>query len=574
MRLSKMFLKTYKESPNDAEVISHQLMSRAAMIKKLASGVYTYLPMGYKVLRKVENIVREEMNRAGAQEVLMPVLQPAELWQESGRWNVMGSELMRLSDRHDRQFCLGPTHEEVITDIIRNEVSSYKQVPMNIYQIQTKFRDERRPRFGLMRGREFLMKDAYSFHIDDECLDKEYQNMKLAYRRVFDRMGLNYRPVEADGGAIGDSQTEEFHVLAESGEDDILFCNTCDYAANSEKAISGIEFHKENEELKELSLMDTPNSSSIEEVSNFLNISKKKTIKAMMYKEEVEKEVRYFMALIRGDYEINEIKLGNVAGAKVELELIDEKDFETLNLVKGYIGAIGDINDKIIIVADESIMGIANAVLGGNQEGKHFINANIDRDYKAHFVGDIRMVEVGEPCPKCGKELEIARGIEVGQVFKLGTKYSEALGAKVLDQNGREKYLTMGCYGIGVSRTAAASVEQNYDEAGIIWPKAIAPFEVDIIPANIKNDAQKEASEKIYTELLNKGIDVCIDDRNERAGFKFKDADLIGFPVKVVVGNSIEDGKVEVKVRRSGEAFEVEVDKVIDFVVDLLNKIN
>jgi len=574
MRLSKMFLKTYKESPNDAEVISHQLMSRAAMIKKLASGVYTYLPMGYKVLRKVENIVREEMNRAGAQEVLMPVLQPAELWQESGRWNAMGSELMRLSDRHDRQFCLGPTHEEVITDIIRNEVSSYKQVPMNIYQIQTKFRDERRPRFGLMRGREFLMKDAYSFHIDDECLDKEYQNMKLAYRRVFDRMGLNYRPVEADGGAIGDSQTEEFHVLAESGEDDILFCNTCDYAANSEKAISGIEFHKENEELKELSLMDTPNSSSIEEVSNFLNISKKKTIKAMMYKEEVEKEVRYFMALIRGDYEINEIKLGNVAGAKVELELIDEKDFETLNLVKGYIGAIGDINDKIIIVADESVVGIVNAVLGGNQEGKHFINANIDRDYKAHFVGDIRMVEAGEPCPKCGKELEIARGIEVGQVFKLGTKYSEALGAKVLDQNGREKYLTMGCYGIGVSRTAAASVEQNYDEAGIIWPKAIAPFEVDIIPANIKNDAQKEASEKIYTELLNKGIDVCIDDRNERAGFKFKDADLIGFPVKVVVGNSIEDGKVEVKVRRSGEAFEVEVDKVIDFVVDLLNKIN
>ena len=569
-----MFIKTYKESPNDAEVISHKLMARASMVKKLASGVYTYLPMGYKVLRKVENIVREEMNRAGAQEVLMPVLQPAELWQESGRWNVMGDELMRLKDRHSREFCLGPTHEEVITDIIRNEVSSYKQLPMNIYQIQTKFRDERRPRFGLMRGREFLMKDGYSFHLDDESLDEEYNNMKDTYRRVFDRMGLDYRPVEADGGAIGDSQTEEFHVLAESGEDDILFCNTCSYAANSEKAVSGITFAKSEESFKETKLIDTPEASSIEDLAKFLGIDESQTVKAMFYKEVFGEEVRYVMALIRGDYEVNEVKLANTAGARIELELAEEEDFKKLSLVKGYMGPVGAKNENLIIVVDESVLSVANSTVGANIEGKHYINVNIDRDYKADYIGDIRMVKASEPCPKCSGKLDIARGIEVGQVFKLGKKYSEALNAKVLDQNGKEQYMTMGCYGIGVSRTAAAAVEQNYDEFGIIWPRAIAPFEVDVIPANIKDEAQMEAAEKIYADLMGKSVDVCIDDRNERAGFKFKDADLIGFPLKVIVGKGIAEGKVEVKIRRSGEAFEVEVEKAVEFVLELLGKIN
>jgi prolyl-tRNA synthetase len=569
-----MFIKTYKESPNDAEVISHKLMARASMVKKLASGVYTYLPMGYKVLRKVENIVREEMNRAGAQEVLMPVLQPAELWQESGRWNVMGDELMRLKDRHSREFCLGPTHEEVITDIIRNEVSSYKQLPMNIYQIQTKFRDERRPRFGLMRGREFLMKDGYSFHLSEESLDEEYNNMKNAYRNVFDRMGLDYRPVEADGGAIGDSQTEEFHVLAESGEDDILFCNTCSYAANSEKAVSGITFVKSEENQKEMELIDTPGASSIEDLAKFLNIEESQTVKAMLYKEVFGEETKYIMALIRGDYEVNEVKLANTAGARIELELAEEEDFKKLSLVKGYMGPVGVKNENLIIVIDESVLSVANSTVGANVEGKHYINVNIDRDYKADIIGDIRMVQASENCPKCSGKLDIARGIEVGQVFKLGKKYSEALNAKVLDQNGKEQHMTMGCYGIGVSRTAAAAVEQNYDEFGIIWPRAIAPFEVDVIPANIKDEAQMEGAEKIYSELLKKSVDVCIDDRNERAGFKFKDADLIGFPLKVIVGKGIAEGKVEVKIRRSGEAFEVEVEKAVEFVLELLEKIN
>ncbi len=574
MRLSRMFVKTYKESPKDAEVISHQLMSRASMIKKNASGVYTYLPMGYRVLKKVENIVREEMNRAGAQEILMPVLSPAELWQESGRWDVMGAEMMRMKDRHGRDFCLGPTHEEVVTDIIRNEITSYKQLPVNLYQIQTKFRDERRPRFGLMRGREFLMKDAYSFHLDDESLDKEYHNMKEAYRNIFDRMGLDYRPVEADGGAIGDSQTEEFHVLAASGEDDILFCNKCDYAANSEKAVSGLKFEKVEVTKEGLKLVDTPNASSIADVAEYLNVDEKNTVKAMMYKEELPEGTRYFMALIRGDYAVNEIKLTNLVGAKVELELIGEGEFPKLSLTKGFVGPIGKLDEKITIIADDSVMTMINFVVGGNAEDKHYINANIERDFEVKVSGDIREVNVGESCPHCEGTLDIARGIEVGQVFKLGRKYSEALGAKVLDSNGKEQVVTMGCYGVGVSRTVAATVEQNFDEWGIIWPKAIAPFEVDVIPANTKNEEQAEVADKIYKGLLESKVDTCIDDRNERAGFKFKDADLIGFPLKVVVGKGVTEGKVEVKVRRTNEAFEVEIEKAVEFVIELLSKIN
>lgn len=573
MRLSRMLAKTYKESPKDAEVISHQLMSRASMIKKVASGVYTYLPMGYRVLKKVENIVREEMNRAGAQEVLMPVLQPAELWQESGRWQTMGPEMMRISDRHERQFALGPTAEEVVTDIIRNDISSYKQLPLNVYQIQTKFRDERRPRFGLMRGREFLMKDAYSFHATAESLDDEYQNMKKAYIRIFDRLGLNYRAVEADAGNIGGSTTEEFHVLASSGEDDIFYCNTCDYAANSEKAVSKVTFEKANEEEKELTLVDTPETSSIEDVAKFLDVSVEKTIKCMVYKSFFEEENTYYVALIRGDYEINEVKLKNISGAVMDLELIEDDEFAKLGLVKGFCGTHGVKDDKFVVIADESVRNIVNAVVGANIADKHYINANPSRDLTISKFADIRMVKTGEPCPKCGGHLEVARGIEVGHIFQLGTKYSKALNAVFLDQNGKQQVMTMGCYGIGVSRTAAAAIEQNNDENGMIWPRAIAPFEVVIINANLKDEAINGASEKLYKEFLEANQDVIIDDRNERIGFKFKDAELIGFPVQIVVGKGVVEGKVEVKTRKTKETFEVEIDKVLDFVKELLIKL-
>ncbi len=570
MRLSRMLAKTYKESPKDAEVISHQLMSRASMIKKVASGVYTYLPMGYKVLKKVEKIVREEMDRAGAQEILMPLIQPAELWQESGRWDTMGPEMMRIKDRHQRDFILQPTSEEVVTDLIRNEISSYKQLPLNVYQIQTKFRDERRPRFGLMRGREFVMKDAYSFHADDKSLDDEYQNMKKAYIRIFDRLGLNYRAVEADAGNIGGSTTEEFHVLANSGEDDIFYCNTCDYAANSEKAVSKLTFDKVEEEEKELTLVDTPDVSSIEDVANFLKVSTDKTIKCMVYKSFFEEENTYYVALIRGDYEINEVKLKNISGAVMDLELIEDDEFERLGLVKGFSGTHGVKDEKFVIIADESIRNITNAVVGANIKDKHYINANPERDLTISKYADIRMVKTGEPCPKCGKPLEVARGIEVGHIFQLGTKYSKALNANFLDQNGKQQVMTMGCYGIGVSRVAAAAIEQNNDENGMIWPRAIAPFEIVIINANIKDETINSTSEKLYSELLEKGQDVIIDDRNERIGFKFKDAELIGFPVQIVVGKGAVEGKVEVKTRKTKETFEVEIDKVTEFVKELL----
>lgn len=573
MRLSRMLAKTYKESPKDAEVISHQLMSRASMIKKVASGVYTYLPMGYKVLKKVEKIVREEMDRAGAQEILMPLVQPAELWQESGRWDTMGPEMMRVKDRHQRDFILQPTSEEVVTDLIRNEISSYKQLPLNVYQIQTKFRDERRPRFGLMRGREFVMKDAYSFHTDDKSLDDEYQNMKKAYIRIFDRLGLNYRAVEADAGNIGGSTTEEFHVLANSGEDDIFYCNTCDYAANSEKAVSKLAFVKSEEEEKELTLVDTPDVSSIEDVANFLKVTTDKTIKCMVYKSFFEEENTYYVALIRGDYEINEVKLKNISGAVMDLELIEDDEFERLGLVKGFSGTHAVKDEKFIVIADESIRNITNAVVGANIKDKHYINANPQRDLTITKYADIRMVKTGEPCPKCGKPLEVARGIEVGHIFQLGTKYSKALNANFLDQNGKQQVMTMGCYGIGVSRVAAAAIEQNNDENGMIWPRAIAPFEIVIINANIKDETINSTSEKLYKELLEKGQDVVIDDRNERIGFKFKDAELIGFPVQIVVGKGAVEGKVEVKTRKTKETFEVEIDKVTDFVKDLLVKL-
>lgn len=568
MRFSKYYVKTLKETPKEAEVISHKLLLRSGMIKRLASGVYTYLPLGLKALKKVETIVREEMDRAGAQEIFMPVLQPAELWQESGRWDVMGPEMMRLLDRHERQFVLGPTHEEVITDIIRNDISSYKALPINLYQIQTKFRDERRPRFGLMRGREFLMKDAYSFHATKESLDDEFENMKNAYIRIFERCGLKFRPVEADSGAIGGSGSQEFHVLAESGEDEIIYCDSCDYAANVETATSVVN-HLPKEELKEVILADTPNVSKIEDVVKYLEVPVEKTVKAMMYKDMVTDEV--YMVLIRGDYEVNEVKLKNIIDT-IAVEMLNDAELEALELKKGFIGPYGTDLKDIKIIADDSVLEITNHTAGGNKLDTHYLNMNYGRDYKADKVADVRMVTEGETCSKCGGKLKSARGIECGHIFKLGDKYSKALGATFLDENGKSQVMIMGCYGVGVSRTMASAIEQNFDENGIIWPSAIAPFVVDVIPANIKDEAQRELAESIYSELLASNIDTMLDDRDERIGFKFKDADLMGFPFKVVCGKKAAEGIVEIKIRRTNETIEVAKTEVVTTIKELMKQ--
>lgn len=568
MKFSKSYIKTLKETPKEAEVISHILMLRAGMIKKLASGIYSYLPLGYKALKKVENIVREEMDRAGALEVHMPVIQPAELWQESGRWSVMGPEMFRLKDRHERDFVLGPTHEEVITDIVRSDISSYKALPVNLYQIQTKFRDERRPRFGLMRGREFLMKDAYSFHTSQESLDEEFENMRETYSRIFTRCGLKFRPVEADSGAIGGNGSQEFHVLAESGEDEIIYSDGCDYAANIETATSKL-VNPPKEEEKEIELVHTPDSPTIEKLAEFLNIPLARTVKALLYKDLGTDE--FYMVLIRGDFDVNEIKLKNAINA-VAVEMAKDEEIENLGLIKGYIGPYKLTNDKIKIVADLSVIELSNHVTGAHQKDYHFVNVNYGRDYKADIIKDIRTVKVGETCPKSDGKLHSARGIECGHVFKLGTKYSEALKATYLDKDGKTQTMIMGCYGIGVSRTMAAAIEQNYDENGIIWPVAIAPYVVDIIPANVKNEAQTSLAESIYQKLKAENIDVMLDDRDEKPGFKFKDADLIGFPFKVVVGKRAEEGIVELKIRKTGETLEILKDEVINKIKELMLK--
>ena len=560
MKFSRLFLKTLKENPNDAEVISHKLMIRAGMIKKLASGIYSYMPVGYRVLRKIEDIVREELGKAGAQEVLMPVLQPAELWEESGRWGRMGAEMMTMKDRHNRDFVLGPTHEEVITDIVRKEIKSYKELPVNLYQIQTKFRDERRPRFGLMRGREFLMKDGYSFHASEESLEAEYQNMRKAYSRIFKRCGLTFRAVEADSGAIGGDTTHEIMVLAESGEDDVIYCSHCEYAANIEKAESSIELKESDESEKALEKVSTPDKQSIEDVAEFLGLPTDKTVKGMVFKSDE----KFVLALIRGDYEVNEVKLKNALRLP-DIELATNEEIESLGLVKGFIGPVGVKN--LTIVADLTVKGMKNYVTGANDVDFHNVNTNHDRDYKVETYADIRTVKVGEKCPRCSEgELKIARGIEVGQVFKLGKKYSEAMNCVYLDENGKTKEMIMGCYGIGVSRTMASTIEQNYDENGIIWPMAIAPYHVALIPANIKDAEQMAVADKLYQKMMEEGIEVVMDDRDERAGFKFKDADLIGFPIKLVVGKGVTNGKVEVSLRKTGIKEEINVEEVMDYI--------
>lgn len=566
MRASQMLIPTLREVPAEAEIVSHKLLLRAGFIRKTASGVYTYLPLAHRVLKKIMQIVREEMDRQGGQELLMPIIQPAEMWLESGRWHVYGPELFRLKDRHNRDFCLGPTHEEVITLLIRGEVRSYKQMPLLLYQIQNKYRDERRPRFGLMRGREFIMKDLYSFDRDEEGLDISYKKMHEAYTNVFSRCGLQFRPVEADSGAIGGSNTHEFMVLAESGEAAVLYCSVCDYAANVEKATTqpaaGLDPGIQLLELKEAS---TPGKKSAEEVAAFLGIETFHVIKTMIYK--TDKEV--VAALVRGDRDVNEIKLLNALGA-ITLDLADEATVrQAIGAPTGYVGPVGLKN--IRIVADPEVMALTNAVAGANKQDVHFTNVNPNRDFKPAMVEDIRIVKAGEPCPKCGAQLQEARGIEVGQIFKLGTKYSKTLGANFLDENGKEKPIVMGCYGIGVSRTMAAAIEQNHDQDGIIWPANIAPYHAVVIPVAPKDEKQLNLAETLYRELNRLGVESVLDDRAERPGVKFKDADLIGYPLRIVVGSkAVEEGLVEIRRRRSGQTDLIPLSEAVAKVQEIL----
>ncbi len=566
MRTTQMLIPTLREVPAEAEVVSHQLLLRAGFIRKTASGIYTYLPFAQRVLKKIMQIVREEMDRQGGQEMLMPIIQPAEIWLESGRWHVYGPELFRLKDRHNRDFCLAPTHEEVITLVVRGEVKSYKQLPQLLYHITNKYRDERRPRFGLMRGREFIMKDLYSFDRHEEGLEISYRKMHEAYTNVFSRCGLQFRPVEADSGAIGGSTTHEFMVLAESGEAAILYCSVCDYAANVEKATTlpaaGLDPGIQPLDLQEAS---TPGKKSAEEVAAFFGIEPFHVIKTMLYKTDQE----VVAALVRGDREVNEIKLLNTLGA-LTLELADEATVQqATGTPAGYVGPVGLKN--IRIVADPEVMALNNAVAGANKRDTHLINVNASRDFKPDLVEDIRMVRAGEPCPKCGAQLQEARGIEVGQIFKLGTKYSKVLGANFLDENGKEKPIVMGCYGIGVTRTMAAAIEQNHDQDGIIWPASIAPYHAVVIPVSPKDENQMKLAETLYQEINRAGVESVLDDRLERPGVKFKDADLIGYPLRIVVGNkAVEEGVVEIRRRRSGQTDLISLSEAVEKVREIL----
>ena len=548
MRTSQLYAPTLREVPAEAEVISHKLMLRAGMIRKAAGGLYTYLPLAWRTIKKIEQIIREEMDAAGGQEIAMPIVQPSELWKETGRWEVYGDEMFRVNDRHGREFCLGPTHEEMVTSIVRDEVRSYKQLPLMLYQIQNKYRDEIRPRFGLMRGREFIMKDLYSFDKDEEGMRVSYKKMYDAYTNVFTRCGLTFRPVEADNGAIGGGGSHEFTVLADAGESSIAYCEKCDYAASDEKAELKT-IHAVQEEMLPLEKVATPGTKTIALVADYLKVSVEKTIKAVAYQNEKDEIV---LAFVRGDHEVNEIKVLNAVGA-IALRMADEAAIRTVGGEPGFMSPIG-VKKGTKIVVDSTVMEMVNAVAGANEVDTHYKNVTPKRDFGEPIVTDIRLVQEGDPCPRCGAPLKMTRGIEAGQVFMLGTKYSEALHATFLDENGKEKPLVMGCYGIGVGRTMAAAIEQNNDKDGIIWPKAIAPFEVVVVPVNAKVPEQLEMAEKIYSELKAVGIDVLLDDRKERAGVKFKDCDLIGYPLRVTVGpKAIEEGTVELRIRKTGE---------------------
>ncbi|MCJ7990525.1 proline--tRNA ligase [Priestia sp. OVS21] len=565
MRQSSTLIPTLREVPADADIKSHQLLLRAGYMRQNASGVYSFLPLGKRVLQKVEQIVREEMDRAGSVELLMPALQQAELWQESGRWYSYGPELMRMKDRHGREFALGATHEEVITSLLRDEVKSYKRLPLNLYQIQTKFRDEKRPRFGLLRGREFIMKDAYSFHASQESLDEVYDKMFAAYSRIFERCGLNFRAVIADSGAMGGKDTHEFMVLSEIGEDTIAYSDTSSYAANVEMAPVVNTYEKSGEAEKELTKVETPNQHSIEDVAAFLNVEATSCIKSLLFKVDD----RFVLVLVRGDHEVNDIKVKNYFEASVVELATPEETKEVLKCAVGSVGPIG-VSDSVEVVADHAVKAIANGVCGANEEGYHYTNVN-ERNFNATYE-DFRFIQEGDQSPDGQGVIKFAKGIEVGHVFKLGTRYSEAMGATYLDENGRSQPMIMGCYGIGVSRTVAAIAEQFNDENGLLWPEAVTPYQVHVIPVNVKNDEQRELGEKLYNELLDNRFEVLLDDRQERAGVKFADSDLIGLPVRVTVGKRASEGIVEVKVRKTGESLEVSVDNLVSAVKELLAK--
>ena len=569
MRASRYLIATQKETPADAEIISHQLMLRAGMIRKLAAGLYTWLPMGLRTLRKVERIVREEMDKSGGQEVLMPAVQPAELWEESGRWTQYGGELLRMNDRHGRDFCFGPTHEEVITDLIRNELKSYKELPANFYQIQTKFRDERRPRFGVMRAREFVMKDAYSFHLNAESLNDTYQVMHRTYCSIFDRLGLDYRPVQADSGAIGGSASHEFHVLASSGEDDIVFSTESSYAANIEKAEAVAPAGERPAPGEAMAEVATPGQRTIAAISEFLELDVKRTVKTLLVKGEADEDGNAGLValILRGDHSLNEIKAENLAGIAEPLTMATDE--EILAAVGCQPGSIGPVNLNVPVIVDRSAAHLADFVCGANKEDYHLTGVNWERDVPLARVEDIRNVVEGDPSPDGKGTLEIRRGIEVGHIFKLGNKYSQAMNATVLDENGKTAVMEMGCYGIGVSRIVAASIEQNHDDKGIIWPDAIAPFEIAIVTLNgHKSPTVAEAGEKLYEQLRQAGYDVLLDDRNERPGVKFADMELIGIPHRFVVSDrGLTAGTLEYKGRRDAEKQDIPLEQALPFMV-------
>ncbi|KIO37294.1 proline--tRNA ligase [Shewanella sp. cp20] len=565
MRVSKYLLSTQKETPANAEVISHQLMLRAGMIRRNASGLYSWLPSGLRVLRKVEAIVREEMNNAGAVEILMPMVQPADLWVETGRWDKFGPELLRFQDRHNRDFVLGPTHEEVITDIIRKEVSSYKQLPLNLYQIQTKFRDEVRPRFGVMRSREFLMKDAYSFHLDQQTMDDTYQAMYTAYSNILGRMGLAFRPVLADTGSIGGSMSHEFHVLANSGEDLIAYSTESDYAANIEKAEAPVPTEPRGAATMEMSVIDTPNAKTIEELVEQHGIAIEKTVKTIIVKGASE-EAPLVAVIVRGDHELNEVKVEKLDAVLAPFEMAGEAEIRAA--LGAGPGSLGPVGMTIPVYVDHSVNVMSDFAAGANQDGKHYVGINWERDLPQAEVADLRNVIEGEPSP-CGKgTIGLLRGIEVGHIFQLGTNYSQAMGASVLDENGKAQTLLMGCYGVGVSRIVAAAIEQNHDDRGIIWPDAIAPFKVGILPMNMhKSHRIKDMAEKLYSDLNDAGIEVLFDDRKERPGVMFADMELIGLPHVIVIGErNIDNGVFEYKNRRTGEKQEIPFEQMVDFI--------
>lgn len=565
MRTSQYLLSTLKETPSDAVVISHQLMLRAGMIRKLASGLYTWLPMGLRVLRKVETIVREEMNAAGALEVLMPAIQPAELWQESGRWEQYGPELLRLKDRHERDFCVGPTHEEVITDLMRNELNSYKQLPLNVYQIQTKFRDEIRPRFGLMRGREFVMKDAYSFHLSQESLQETYDRMHQAYCNVFTRLGLNFRPVQADTGSIGGTGSHEFHVLAESGEDDIAFSDSSDYAANIEKAEALPRQTERPAPSEELRLIDTPNTKTIADLVEKFGLPIEKTIKTLVVRGAEEGTL--IALIVRGDHELNEIKAANLE--QVASPLVFASEAELRAAIGAGAGSLGPLNLPLPCIVDRSVALMSDFAIGANIDDKHYFGVNWERDLPLPTVADLRNVIAGDPSPDGKGTLVIKRGIEVGHIFQLGTKYSEAMKLNVLSEQGKPTTLIMGCYGIGVSRVVAAAIEQNYDERGILWPDALSPFQIALVPLKYETAEVKQVTDKLYADLTAAGFEVLLDDRDKKTspGIKFADMELIGIPHRIVVSDrGLAEGKLEYKNRREADAHSVPVDEVLSFL--------